>query len=170
MSNKMKTLAMLSILSVITLSISCGGTLSAEKRPAAKAAPDFTLKALNGKSVTLSSYKNKKDVLLVFGATWCPHCVTEIPELKEVYKKYNDRDIELLYIDVQESSEKLSAFAKDHSIPYTVLLDSTGEVAKDYGVLGIPHQVIIAKDGTISYEGPRPRQGLISLLEKLMAD
>lgn len=133
-------------------------------------APDFTLSSLNGQQISLSQYKGKEHVLLVFGATWCPACRNEIPELKEVYNRYKDQAVKLLYIDIQESKEKLSAFADSHSIPYDILLDLTGDVAKRYGVYGIPHLALVDKSGAIYYEGFRPQGGLLPLLEKLVKE
>ena len=128
-------------------------------------APDFSLKTLEGSTVTLSQFSGQKSVLLVFGATWCPYCVKEIPELKEIYNNYKDKGLEVIYVDIQESAEKVGPFAEKHGIPYTVLLDEKGEVAASYNVYGIPHQVLISKDGTKMYEGPRPYNGIEALLK-----
>ena len=156
------------ILSILMLtSTSCAQTANSVEAPIGKEAPDFTLESLRGEAVTLSSFKEEKGVLIVFGATWCPYCVKEIPELKEIFNKYKDGRIKLLYVDVQESAQKLKGFAEKHDIPYTILLDSTGAVARSYGVRGIPYQVIVNKEGKIFYEGPRPRGGLASMLLEL---
>ena len=157
------------ILSLVILAVAgCADATSSNQTESSRIAPDFTLQSPTGEDVTLSQFQGKKNVLLVFGATWCPHCVGEIPELKEIYGKYKDGDLKLLSIDVKESAKKLQSFAQKHAIPYTILLDLTGEVAKSYGVRGIPHQVIIDKEGRIFYEGPRPGGGLMPLLLKLM--
>jgi len=166
MSQKVRSFAVLLFLPLILLNLNCAVASSLEDSLKA-AAPDFTLGGLNGEEVTLSQFKNKKNVLLVFGATWCPSCRKEIPELKRVYEKFNDEDIKLLSIDVQESHKKVSSFVKAHSIPYTVLLDTTGEVTAKYGVRGIPHITIIDKDGSIFYDGHTPPGGLMSFLSKL---
>jgi len=154
------------LLPAIFLNISCSTASSTEG--AGKSAPDFTLTSLKGESVTLSQFRGKKSVLLVFGATWCYYCVTEIPELKDVYSAYNDEELKLLYVDIQESQRKMQAFVNKHSIPYTVLLDMAGSVANAYGIRGIPHQLLIDKNGYILYEGPRPYQGIMSMLDDLL--
>ncbi len=166
--------AILLFIPALLLTSSCG-TPPQEQGPepeprvaAPKDAADFTLTSLNGESIGLSQFRGKKSVLLVFGATWCPYCVQEVPELKEIYNAYNDGEIKVLYVDVQESRETVASFVEKHSIPYTVLLDADSSVARDYGVRGIPHQVMIAKDGSILYEGPRPYQGLVTLVEELL--
>lgn len=166
MNKKGRLLIGILTLLFIFSNISCTPASSQEGNTRA-AAPDFTLTSLDGENVSLSQFRGKKNVLLVFGTTWCPYCVKEVPELKEIYKNYRDRNVKLLYIDVQESEQKVSSFVKNYSIPYSVLLDIDGVVARDYSVRGIPHQAIIDKDGVILYEGPRPYNGLMSLLSKL---
>lgn len=111
-------------------------------------APDFMLMDLEGNEVRLSDYKDKM-VLLVFGATWCPYCRAEIPHLKELYSEYKDKELEILSIDILESREKVSDFAQEHNLPYRVLLDRDGKVAKLYRVLGVPTKILINKDGMI---------------------
>jgi peroxiredoxin len=109
---------------------------------------DFALEDLNGNTVKLSSYTGQ-GVLLVFSTTWCPYCSKEIPQLKELYTKYKEKGFEILNIDIQESKEKVSAYANEHKLPYKVLLDPDGRVASMYGVRGVPTKVLINKDGTI---------------------
>ncbi|HWR59184.1 MAG TPA: TlpA disulfide reductase family protein, partial [Thermodesulfovibrionales bacterium] len=52
-----------------------------------KKAPDFQLKDITGRTVSLSSFKNKT-VLVNFWATWCPPCRAEMPSLNKLYKDY----------------------------------------------------------------------------------
>ncbi len=111
-------------------------------------APDFVLEDLKGNQVMLSDYKGKA-VLLVFTATWCPYCRAEIPHLKKIYSKYNAKGLEIIYIDIQESREKVSSFMTKHNIPFKTLLDKDGKVAYLFGVRGIPTKFLISKDGTI---------------------
>ena len=111
-------------------------------------APDFALEDLDGNTVKLSHYTDQ-GVLLVFSTTWCPYCSKEIPQLKELYAKYNQKGFEILNIDIQESKDKVSEYANEHKLPYKVLLDTDGEVASMYGVRGVPTKILINKDGTI---------------------
>jgi peroxiredoxin len=131
-------------------------------------APDFTLNSLDGEDISLSQYFGKENVFLVFGASWCPYCVKEIPELNEIEARYGGQGLKLLYINVQESREKVASFAQKNSMGYTVLPDTSGAVARLYRVRGIPHQVIIDKKGEILYEGPRPGQGLVYLIKETL--
>ncbi len=132
-------------------------------------APDFKLKNLDGETFMLSDCKCKT-VLLVFGATWCPHCRKEIPDLKKAHAEHSDKGLRVVYVDVGESHRKVKSFAKKHQIPYTVLLDEKGEVAQKYGVVGIPFNLVIGPDRKIKYIGysvPKNLKELIQVMSLL---
>lgn len=112
-------------------------------------APDFTLKDLQGRIFKLSENRGKP-VLLVFGATWCPYCVEEIPRLKAIFAHYAPQGVALVNIDIQESQAKVARFADKHKLPYRVLLDETAAVAKNYGVQGVPSFILLDKEGLIA--------------------
>ena len=135
-----------------------------DKSSVSELAPDFTITSLTGKKITLSDFHGKKNVLLAFGATWCVYCRREVPELKKIHAKYRDR-IEVLYVDVAESKQRVSSYAARHGITYTVLLDLDGKVANTYDVLGFPTNFIINKEGRIAYRNhglPRDIQSYLS--------
>ncbi len=111
-------------------------------------APDFMLKDVRGKNVSLSQYRNQV-VLLVFMTTWCSYCRAEIPYLKDLYARYGSKGLVILNIDIQESREKAAAYAGKYDLPYNTLLDSQGDVMQQYGVRGVPSKTLIDRDGRI---------------------
>lgn len=167
MYKRMVSLTAICTIILIISSVGCSGGENAVSK-VTKKAPEFTMKDLNGRTVALSDFRGKKSVLLAFGATWCPHCVDEVPELKEVNAAYKEKGLAVLYVDIQESQKKVQSFAEYHKIDYPVLLDETGDVARSYGVYGIPHLVVIDKDGFMDYEGHRPRDGIMALLDRVI--
>ncbi len=125
-------------------------------------APDFSLKDLNGKTVSLEDYAGKV-VLIEFWATWCPPCRESIPEMEGLFEKMLDRDLVVLGVSVDEGSsapEKVKAFAERYNIGYTVLLDS-GEASRKYRITSIPAIFIIDRNQKIvkKYEGFMPGMG-----------
>jgi peroxiredoxin len=130
--------------------------------------PDFTLPNLAGENISLSNFLGKKVVLLVFGATWCPHFRNEIPELKEIYEKFKDRDFVLLSIDIGESKKKVEAFARENSLPYMVVLDEKSEAASSYKVYGIPTVFLIDRQGKIVFKGGAAKGFLAKKIEELL--
>jgi len=111
-------------------------------------AASFALNDLNGREVKLSDYRGKP-VLLYFMASWCPQCRALIPRLKEIHALYSGRGLVFLQINVMESKEKMVSYTKRHDLPYRTLLDSEGNVAQAYGVMGLPVLVLIDRAGEI---------------------
>ena len=95
-------------------------------------APDFTLKSLDGNTVSLNSFKGKY-VVLHIATTWCPYCNAEAPYLEELYKNYKDKNVAVLIIDVKESRELIKEKLQDkYNFTFPVLIDSDGAVAASY--------------------------------------
>jgi thiol-disulfide isomerase/thioredoxin len=113
------------------------------------AAPDFNLTNLDGNTVTLASLKGKV-VLLDFWATWCGPCKAAMPTIQKLHEAYKDRGVVILGVNTWE---KNADAAKDYmarkKFTYGCLLNGD-DLAKAYGVTGIPTLVIIGKDGRVA--------------------
>ncbi len=117
-----------------------------DERPA-----DFTLRGLDGQPVSLSRFLGKKPVLLVFWATWCPECKAASPKINALHDGLPGEKMQILAIDYRETREAVAAAVKSRGIRYTVLLDEGGQVARAFGVVGIPTYVLIGRNGTVVY-------------------
>jgi peroxiredoxin len=115
------------------------------------AAIPFTLPDVNGKNVSLSSYKGKY-VLVDFWASWCGPCRGENPAVVAAYQKYKDKGFDVLGVSLDQNKEKwLQAIAKDN-LTWTHVSDLKGwqnEVAQKYGVTSIPFNILLDKNGKI---------------------
>ena len=112
-------------------------------------APNFTLKDLNGRPVSLSDHKGKV-VLVNIWATWCPPCVAETPSIDKLYKMMKDENFDLMAISIDEGGKKaVESFMKKKNLSFPVLLDPDGRVAGLYGTTGVPESFIVGKDGSI---------------------
>ena len=112
------------------------------------AAEDFTLQDLSGNNISLSDFYGKP-VILFFWTTWCPHCRRALSNFNNEYDNLKNIGIELLAIDVGESESRVESFINKNSITYPVLLDHSGDVSKEYDVLGVPTVILINKEGGI---------------------
>jgi thiol-disulfide isomerase/thioredoxin len=117
---------------------------------------DFTLRGLDGKTVTLSDLKGKV-VVLDFWATWCGPCKASFPALQKLYEKYKDNSkIVILALDTwervagAEREDAVKKFIADNKYTFPVLYDE-GFVEK-YGVEGIPTKFVIDKKGMIQFK------------------
>jgi thiol-disulfide isomerase/thioredoxin/outer membrane lipoprotein-sorting protein len=113
-----------------------------------KAAPDFTLPGLDDKTVKLSSLKGSV-VVVDLWATWCGPCVASLPHLDQLYKEQSPNGLKVLAVNLQEDKDTVKTFVQDKKWVLPVLLDSNGDVAKQYGADAIPETVIIGKDGVV---------------------
>jgi thiol-disulfide isomerase/thioredoxin len=113
-----------------------------------KDAPDFTLNGMDNKPVVLAEQKGSV-VVLDFWATWCGPCRASLPGLNKIYKELREKGLKVYAVDLEESREKIQPVAAQLIPDLTVLLDEKSEVAKKFGVSGIPQTVVIGKDGKV---------------------
>jgi thiol-disulfide isomerase/thioredoxin len=116
---------------------------------------DFTLKNMEGRNITLSSFKGKV-VLLNFWATWCGGCRTEIPWLVQFDRKYRDKGLVVIGISEDRTdagaapvSKAVGSYLKNAGIKYPVAIDD-GTVADRYKLFNMPATYLIDRDGTVS--------------------
>lgn len=125
----------------------------AKKTWIGKPALDFTQADPNGKPVSLKSFRGKY-VMIDFWASWCGWCRIEHPTLIKAYNKYKDKGFALLSVslDDEKGKEKWLAAIKKDGLPWQQVCDLKGrdnEVAKLYGIKGIPQSVLVGPDGVI---------------------
>lgn len=128
-------------------------------------APDFTLARYGGGTVTLSSLRGRKQVVLVFyRGYWCPYCIRQLQELRTLLDADLARDTELLVVSIdgeQETRQAVGRIAADGVAPdFTFLSDPDHAVIARYGVLnpsssrrGIPHPAsfVIDRRGVVRW-------------------
>lgn len=116
-------------------------------------APDFTLKALDGSQVKLSSLKGQV-VVLDFWASWCVPCKKELPALDALARRWRDggKAVTVLAVGVDRErgkAEKLLSGLKIGSL--TVLLDPDGKTPSAYDVPTMPSSYVIDARGLIKH-------------------
>ena len=131
---------------------------------------DFTLKDINGGTVSLADFKGKV-IILDFFATWCPPCLKEVPHFIALHDKYKDKGAMVIGISVDFMDAKgLRIFANEQKVNYPVLLNS-GTVTKDYGpIQSIPTTVVLDKEGKIArrYIGYREQSVFEADIQELL--
>lgn len=111
-----------------------------------KLAPDFTLRDLNGKEVSLSDFRGKY-VLINFWYTGCKYCHMEMPDLQRIHDE--NEDLVVLAVNVMEKREKVENYIKQGAYDFQVLLDEEGDVAITYLVSGFPTSYFVDKEGIL---------------------
>lgn len=130
---------------------------SSSKRSQVVAAPNFELKDLSGKVVSLESFKGSP-VLLDFWATWCGPCRMSIPLVQEFYMRHKDQGLVVLGLNMDDDLSGVFNFVKTYHMTYPVLFAGNSSAPTDYNVEGIPHFVFVDKHGRILqvYQGFSP--------------
>jgi len=115
-----------------------------------KAAPEFTLKDTDGKTVRLSDYKGKV-VLLDFWATWCGPCKIEIPWFVEMQRKNKDRGFEVVGVAMDDEGwEVVKPFASQMGINYRLVMGNDQAAQAYGGVDALPTTFLIDRSGKIA--------------------
>ncbi|MFM7133346.1 MAG: TlpA family protein disulfide reductase [Planctomycetota bacterium] len=113
------------------------------------AAPDFKLTDLAGNEVTLASLAGKV-VLLDFWATWCGPCKAAMPTIQKLHDEYGPKGVVILGVNTwEQKADAAKDYMASKKFTYGCLLKGD-DLAKAYGVSGIPTLVVIGKDGTVA--------------------
>lgn len=140
-------------------------------------APDFKTNDLNAHSISLSSFRHKNLILLDFWASWCKPCREEMAFLKDMYREYKEKGLEIIGISKDyKVAEWKNAIAQDSTQSWIQIFvpDSytpqDSSITNKYFVYGIPVKVLINKDGIIigrwSGSGDKNMEQLKKLLNK----
>ena len=133
------------IASLASRQTQCVGITADKKHPAA---PDFSLKGLNGESIRLADYRGKV-VMIDFWATDCGPCREEIPGFVELQDRYRGQGFAIVGISLDSSPEPVRDFYKEFKMNYAVGLDSAELDQRYGGIIGIPTTFLVGRDGRI---------------------
>ncbi|MEK6744006.1 MAG: TlpA disulfide reductase family protein [Nitrospirota bacterium] len=112
-------------------------------------APEFRLLSLEGKEISLSSYRGKV-VMVHFWATWCPPCVEELPTLERLHRAYFGKNLEILAVSVDEGGAgAVGQFMQRNKFALPVLLNPDQSVARSYGTLKFPETYLVDREGIV---------------------
>jgi peroxiredoxin len=137
-------------------------------------AVDFTLPSLDGKTVSLASYRGNV-VLLSFWATWCGPCKQELPSIQALYEKLKGKGLTIVAVDLMEDQKTVQDFVKAHGMTFPVLIDGSGKVGSTYDAGSIPTNYLVDRKGkvlarVVGYDGvdwTSPER--LALFEKLLS-
>lgn len=120
------------------------------------AAPDFQLKSMEGKPISLADARGKV-ILLNFWATWCGPCRAEIPDLVELQNKYKDKLQIIGLVTDDDDLDAIKKFVRDFGINYPLAL-ATSDIRLQYGgIPALPTSFVIDTEGRVvqKHEGLR---------------
>lgn len=106
---------------------------------------NVSVTSLDGTSVKLGDFKGKI-VFLDFWAPWCEPCVEGLPFTQRLHDSFKDKGLVVLAIS-NDPKDSVQPFLSAKHYTFPCYLDADGTAAKTFEVEGIPHTVIIGRDG-----------------------
>src|ERR1039457_3125423 len=120
---------------------------------AGDAAPEFTIRADNDRTVSLPNFGGKL-LVLNFWATWCPPCVQETPSLSQFAATYAAKGVVVLGISVDKDENAYRAFLQKFKPAF--LYTREFKLHEDYGTYMYPETYIIDAKGKVPKNPPNP--------------
>ncbi len=113
-------------------------------------APDFELRAMDGKRFVLREELAKTPVVLAFFKVSCPTCQYAFPFLDRLERTYGHTGVRIIGVS-QNDPKQTAAFSKEFGVTFPLLLDDTTKypVSNAYGLTNVPTIFWIAQDGEI---------------------
>lgn len=128
--------------------VSLTGNVAGAAPVAGAIPPGFSAVTFDGKTVHLADYAGKP-LWLTFGASWCPDCRAEAPDVQAAYQKYKDQGLNVLGVFISESASDISSYAGRVGFTFPIAVDQNTKIASAYRTMGIPTHFFIGADGKI---------------------
>lgn len=140
---------LLTFLLSLALLAACGSDNPAVKLNMGDLAPKFQTVTVDGKNVDYFSGYAGKPLVIRFWADWCKYCEGEMKAIESVYQRHKGKGLEVLAINAGQDKPTIDAFIKKIGITYPALLDEKSNIARSYGVVGLPTTYFVDAKGVI---------------------
>jgi len=118
-----------------------------DRRPA----PDVTGPTLDGSPLALDDLDGP--VVVNFWASWCGPCAQEAPHLAAIAEQYADRGVQVVGVNVRDTTANAQAFEREYDISYPSWDDESAQIASQFGALGpagLPSTVLLDADHRVA--------------------
>jgi peroxiredoxin len=128
--------------------VELAGDIAASAPKVGDLPPDFTAQTPDGETISLSDYAGKP-LWLTFGATWCPDCRVEIPDVQGAYDANKAAGLQLLGVFIREPGSDIKGYSDRVGLTFPIVVDERTVIAAAYRNMGIPTHYFIGADGRI---------------------
>ncbi len=113
---------------------------------------ELKAKAIDGSEITTEKFAGKF-VIVDFFATWCEHCLGEVPRLRSHLEKYGPQGLAVVGISLDENPKELKEYIDKANLPWPVIHDSHSNpfatLRMKFGVATLPTVMLLNKEGVV---------------------
>lgn len=121
----------------------------AQAKPLATTDYTFSVRKLDGESISLSAFKGKT-VFIYYWATYCGICVSSLPNIQNLWESFRNRDdIVFLFVSKDATAEPVKKLMKERNFDFPVYLRKGN--SKEFSAAGIPVAYLVNQDGEILF-------------------
>lgn len=149
----------LAVLAVTSLGLA-DQTTSSDGYTLGSKVSNFTLTSVDGKQVSLNSYKGKDIIVLDFWSCQCPVSARYEDYMKKLNSDYASKKVVFLAVDANktESTDWITKVAKERDVTFPILLDKGSAIADKFNAQHTPEMFILDKNGVVQYHGAPDNQ------------
>ena len=112
-------------------------------------APAFDVHPVNGQVTTFPAAYAGKPLVVRFWADWCKYCESEMQAIEQVYQRHRQKGLRILAINTGQDAKTVTAYIQKIGVSYPALLDEQSNIARSYGVVGLPTTFFVDAGGVI---------------------
>ena len=110
--------------------------------------PSFTGVTYDGKPVSSKDFAGKP-MWLTFGASWCPDCRNEAPDVEAAFQAHKAEGLQLVAVFINEPATDVQSYAGRAGLTFPIVVDPNADIAAAYRTMGIPTHFFIGADGLV---------------------
>ncbi len=114
-----------------------------------KAAPDAVLAKTDGTSASVIGEQQGRKAILVFWATWCPHCYEDLGNINDNIASIGQKGINVILVDLGETKEDVKNYFNQRRMKLISFVDEDSVLQGPYRLIGVPTLIFIDEKGII---------------------
>ncbi len=111
-------------------------------------APDFSITAENGRTITRSNFGGKL-LVLNFWASYCQPCIEELPSLDQFQRELANQGVVVLGVSIDKDAKAYQQFLRRYNVSFLTARDPDNKINAEYGTFKIPETYLINRDGKV---------------------
>ena len=111
-------------------------------------APDFSITADNGRTITRAEFGGKL-LVLNFWASYCAPCIEELPSLDQFQRELADQGVVVLGVSIDKDPKAYKQFLEKYNVSFLTARDPENKINSEYGTFKIPETYLINRDGKV---------------------